>query len=503
MPELLRCVPDNTLITGWDFSTQSVKCQAFDLAGRVVARVQEPTERITTGGVSELDLDQLRDQARRSARDIAAKLRDAGRLADWLAGAISATHHTAGRIDAAGNPVRRAICWDDQTLAPYHAAGLARLGGQDRARELTGGPWAVRYSLSHLVKDETTLDEDGWRRTRWILPHGPLATGYLTGRFDCISVSSAASTGLLDLDSETWSRGMLDALESPAHRDLAWSNLPALIGMSEPVESVAGLDGAAPLIFPTLDDQAAGLVGGGAVDAGELAVIRGTSAVVNASAASPPRSGHLDVMKLNWGNYLWMRCFTNGAGFVDEVAGANPNWAELGLAAAAVPAGCGGVSVLPFAKSEPALGVAARRVEWDPREPAEPGVRLRAAYEAVAYLIARAVAEHESAAGKPASRISVSGGMARSPLMCEILASVLGRPIDLLESDEGPALGAAVAALAGLETHLRKARGIAEPFRVADAVAAMVRFRPPVLPRPEWAAAYRDGLRRFEERVRG
>jgi sugar (pentulose or hexulose) kinase len=499
--EPLRLVPPSALITGWDFSTQSVKCLAFDLSGRVVARVQYPTERFTAGGVSELDLGQLRDQARQSAREIAVKLRDAGRLADWLAGGISATHHTAGRIDATGNQIRRAICWDDQTLAPYHAEGLARLGGQERARQLTGGPWAVRYSLSHLVKDETALAEDGWRRTRWMLPHGPLAAGYLTGRFDCISASSAASTGLLDLARETWSRGMLDALASPAHREQAWNNLPSLIDMNESVGAVGVVDGASPLVFPTLDDQAAGLVGGGAVDAGELAVILGTSAVVNASASSTPRSGTLDVMKLNWGNYLWMRCYTNGAGFVDEVAGPNPDWTALSTAAAAVPAGCGGVSVLPFAKSEPSLGVAARRVEWSPREPAEPGVRLRAAYEAVAYLIALAVAEHEAAAGRTAKRISVSGGMARSGLMCEILASVLGRPIDLLESDEGPALGAAVAALAGLETHRRKAAGTAEPFRVADAVAAMVRFRPPVSPRPEWVAVYQEGLKRFRERV--
>jgi sugar (pentulose or hexulose) kinase len=87
--------------------------------------------------------------------------------------------------------------------------------------------------------------------------------------------------------------------------------------------------------------------------------------------------------------------------------------------------------------------------------------------------------------------------------MVEILASVLNRPLELLVSSEGPALGAAVAALAGLETHLRRQQGIAEPFTVADAVGAMVKFRDPVAPRPEWVPAYRDGLKRFEQRVRG
>lgn len=95
-------------------------------------------------------------------------------------------------------PVRRAICWNDQSLVRYHEAGLKRLGGQDRARELTGGPWASRYTLSHLVKDEQTLSAADWTRTRYVLPHGSLAAGYLTGQFGAISVSAAASTGLMD-----------------------------------------------------------------------------------------------------------------------------------------------------------------------------------------------------------------------------------------------------------------------------------------------------------------
>src|SRR5437773_1377915 len=81
-------------------------------------------------------------------------LPDIGRLPHWIAGGVSATHHTAGRIDRDRGQVRRAICWNDQTLAKYHARGLRRLGGQKRVRELIGGPWAIRYSLSHLVKDE-------------------------------------------------------------------------------------------------------------------------------------------------------------------------------------------------------------------------------------------------------------------------------------------------------------------------------------------------------------
>jgi sugar (pentulose or hexulose) kinase len=509
VPEPLRCVPPNTVVTGWDFSTGAVKCLAFDLEGNTLAHVRLPTDLWTEGGVSELNLMQLEGQARGSVRMIAARLRELGRLADWAAGGISATHHTAGRIDRDRAQVRRAICWNDHSLAPYHARGLQRLGGQEAVRRLIGGPWAVRYSLSHLVKDEATLPRADWERTSRILPHGSLAAGYLTGNFDVCSVSSAASTGIMDLRTGEWCRAMLDALENAEYRELAWGQLPPIIDqyeavgpLSEAVAADAGFGaGRLPLVFPTSDDQQAGLVGGGAVDAGQVAVILGNSAVVNSSSARLPASGTLDAMRLNWGPYLLMRCYNNGAQFLDRIVGPNPDWARLEMAARACPPGAEGASVLPFASPEPCLGVARASVTWFPAEPSEPGRRHRAALEALAYLIARAVREHEQA-GQAVSRVTVSGGIARSGLMCEILATVLDRPLERLVSDEGPALGAAVTALAALETRLRRERGEPIPFTVADAVAALVKFRSPVAPNPAWREAYRQGYQVFEQRLK-
>src|SRR6478609_4009980 len=197
MSQQLRCVPPNAIIVGYDFSTGGVKALAFDLSGNTVAQVRLPTDLWIEGGVSELNLMQLEGQARAATRLLSAEV---GRddVPEIRACGISATHHTAGRIDHQGNQVRRAICWNDQTLAGYHAEGLKRLGGQDRAKELTGGPWAVRYSLSHLVKDEQTLSEKDWERTEMMVQHGSMAAGFLTGKYGVVSVSAAASTGILD-----------------------------------------------------------------------------------------------------------------------------------------------------------------------------------------------------------------------------------------------------------------------------------------------------------------
>jgi xylulokinase len=548
MPETLRCLSSNSIITGWDFSTGGVKCLAFDIDGNTVAQVRLPTDLWTEGGVSELNLMQLEGQALASTRGIAARLRELKRLNHWMAGGISATHHTNGRIDADRNQVRRAICWNDHTLAEFHAQGLKRLGGQEAVQKLIGGPWAIRYSLSHLVKDETCLPETDWTRTAHILSHGSLAAGYLTGNFNAASVSSAASTGMMDLRTNQWCPGMLNALESKEYRSLVQRQLPEIYDQFQPVGQLSpavaliagvvdpnrlkaetelsekfpgvaypsrfketeltfsfltallagGADLIRPWIFPTSDDQQAGLVGGGAVDAGHMAIILGNSAVVNFSGSQPPAGNELDAMKLNWGPYLWMRCYNNGAQFLDRVVGPNPNWEELEHAGRACPPGANGYRVLPFVAPEPSLGVDKSRFEWTPGEPTDAGVKFRACLEALAYLIALGVQAHERA-GQKITRITVSGGIARSPLMCEILATVLGHKLERLQSDEGPALGAAVTALAAMETYLRRQQGDQEPYSVTDSVAQMVKFKQPAKPNAAWQSAYAGELKGFAD----
>ncbi len=504
MAEPLRCVPADRLVAGWDFSTGAVKCLAFDLDGNKLAEARLPTDLWTEGGVSELNLMQLEGQALASLRLMGEQLGDKGAVR-WVAGGISATHHTAGRIDANAVQVRRAICWNDHSLAPYHARGLERLGGQEKVVKAIGGPWAIRYSLSHLVKDEECLPLEDWRRTRRIGQHGLLAAGYLTGNFDAVSVSAAASTGLMNLRTCKWLRFMLGALSDPKLRQLAWKQLPPIVAADEPLGELLPTAKAfahipsskrGPLIFPTLDDQAAGLVGGGAVDAGQVAIILGNSAVVNSSSSKLPSSGALDAMRLNWGPYLWMRCYNNGAQFLDRILGPKPDWERLEREAGACAPGCDGTMVLPFTAPEPSLGVGKPRLEWLPHEPKEPGKKFRASLEALAYLIALGVREHE-AAGQKITRLTVSGGIARSELMCEILASVLERPLERLQSSEGPALGAAATALAACESYQRKKKNIGAPYTVADAVAQLVKFRSPVAPNPSWFSAYRNGLQKF------
>ena len=374
----IRTLKPDAIVTGWDFSTGAVKCLAFDLAGNVVAEVRLPTDLWTEGGVSELNLMQLEGQARASTRALAARLRELGRLQRLgrRRHLGHAPHRRPDRRRAQPGPPGDLLERPDPRRVPRRRAWPGS-AGRSASRELIGGPWAVRYTLSHLVKDERVPARGRLGADARTSPAtGRWPAGYLTGRFDVTSVSSAASTGIMDLRTNQWRREMLDALAKPEYRELAWKQLPQIIRherAGRPARRVTSpwtpgcRPAQRPLVFPTLDDQAAGLVGGGAVDAGQVAVILGNSAVVNSSAATAAavRDARRHEAEL-------------GAVPVDALLqqrGPVPRprrrpEAGLGRRWSRPPApsrrGATATAVLPFVLSEPSLGVTAAAVRVDP-----------------------------------------------------------------------------------------------------------------------------------------
>ena len=86
--------------------------------------------------------------------------------------------------------------------------------------------------------------------------------------------------------------------------------------------------------------------------------------------------------------------------------------------------------------------------------------------------------------------------------MVRILAAVLNRPLKLLKSDEGTALGAAVVALAGAEASARRTRGaMGDQYTALAAARQLVAYRETIKPEARWVADYRPGLAAFEARL--
>ena len=101
----------------------------------------------------------------------------------------------------------------------------------------------------------------------------------------------------------------------------------------------------------------------------------------------------------------------------------------------------------------------------------------RALYEATAFGT-RTIIESFETAGVPVHELVVAGGLLRNPLLMQIYADVTRRPLSLIESDQGPALGAAMhAAVAAGAYHdiyaAAEAMGKMRPHAyVPDAAAA-------------------------------
>ena len=142
----------------------------------------------------------------------------------------------------------------------------------------------------------------------------------------------------------------------------------------------------------------------------------------------------LDAMRLNWGPYLWMRCYNNGAQFLDRVVGPRPDWAALESGG---DRGAGRLRrrerpAVRFSGAVPRSDGPTVRVDagrTGRRRRPLPGVAGSARLPDRAWACG-----NTKQAGQRVKRISVSGGIARSELMGVILATVLGRPVERLVS---------------------------------------------------------------------
>ena len=158
-------------------------------------------------------------------------------------------------------------------------------------------------------------------------------------------------------------------------------------------------------------------------------------------------------MRLNWGPYLWMRCYNNGAQFLDRVVGTNPDWDGPGGGGPGDAAGLrrgGGAAVrLPRAVA----GRDSERACSGPRRAGRAGRALPGGAGGAGVPDRPGASASTKRPARRSRAITVSGGIARSDLMCEILATVLDRPLERLQSFEGPALGGRGDGLAALENH--------------------------------------------------
>lgn len=240
------------------------------------------------------------------------------------------------------------------------------------------------------------------------------------------SVSTASGTGLFDSNGLSWDEETLAALGVEPSQ---------LAPLSD--EPVAG-------VWPALGDGACSNIGVGCVTRGRAAVMLGTSGAARVVYEAPhavPRPG-LFLYRLD------DRRFCEGGALSD---GGNLHaWLVRTLrdldtsAIAERPAAGHGLTFLPFLGGERSLG-------WDPaRRGAIEGLTFattpldiaQAALEAVCYRLADVLDAIEGLE----SMVATGGALLANPAWLQVLADVLGRPVEVSGVPEGSARGAAMVA---------------------------------------------------------
>src|SRR5581483_6309818 len=246
-------------------------------------------------------------------------------------------------------------------------------------------------------------------------------------------------------------------------------------------------------------DAYLGMLGMGAVGAGDLAMIMGSSTCHLAmSARELFGSGMLGcypdaviegMYTLEGGQtatgsivHWYRQNFAGNETAEAERSGRNV-YELLDEKAAAVPPGCEGLVCLDYWQGNrcPRKDPRARGTLWGLTLSHGPGHIFRSIYEATAFGT-RHILEDVAAHGFTAERLFAGGGGAKSRLWMQIHADVLGQPIHLPRESEACALGSAMAAA----VH----SGHYADF--ADAARNMVQIAEVVEPKAEHRAAYDD-----------
>ena len=328
--------------------------------------------------------------------------------------AVSCFWHSLVPVDANDRPLTPVLTWRDVAGSPppldpdaYHRrtgcflhpafwpAKLTRLAaeGIDAARYLSFGD----YLLLHLAGEVRT------------------------------SVSTASGTGLYDPNRLDWDEETLTAL------GLERDRLPPVSD-----DPVAG-------VWPPVGDGACSNLGTGCVTPDRAAVMVGTSAaarILRTERSVEPRPG-LFLYRLDGGRFCEGGALSDGgnlhAWLLRTLAGVD----TAGIADR--PPAAHGVRFLPFLGGERSLG-------WDPdRRGAIEGLTFattaadiaQAALEGVCYQLADVL----DAIGGVTSVVATGAGLLANPGWLQVLADVLGQPVEVSGVAEGSARGAALIAL--------------------------------------------------------
>ena len=391
-------------------------------------------------------------------------------------------------LDKDDQVIRPAILWNDGRTAK-ETDYLNQVIGKDKLSEYTANIAFAGFTAPKILWMREHEPENYAKIAKIMLPKDYLAYR-LSGTF-CTDMSDASGMLLMDVKNRCWSKEMLDIC------GLEQEQLPKLyesyevvgtlkpevakeLGISENVKVIAGAG-----------DNAAAAVGTGTVGDGRCNISLGTSGTIFISSEKFGVDEHnaLHSFAHADGHYHLMGCMLSAAScnkwWSEEILGTKDYVAEQ---ADIKKLGENRVFYLPYLMGE-------RSPHNDPNVRAMfIGMSMdttradmtQAVLEGVAFGL-RDSLEVARSLGICIDRTKICGGGAKSPLWRKIIANVMNLRVDVIESEEGPALGGAMLA----------AVGCGEYPDVETIAKKIVKIVDTIEPEPELVAKYEERYQKF------
>lgn len=455
-------------LLGIDIGTSSTKALLCDERGRIAATASAAHALLTPrAGWSEQDPECWWGAVCASVRGV---LEHAGVGGDAVAcvGLSGQMHGSVLLSERSGDDARAlrpALLWNDQRTGAQCEAIERAAGGRRAMVEAVGNAALTGFTLPKLLWVREHEPEVWARVAAWCLPKDFIRLR-LTGEL-ATDVGDAAGTLLFDVGRRAWSVAAHEA----AGLEMAMSprvlESCALAGRVRAAAAAAtGLTEGTPVVAGSGDNQC-GAVGAGVVEPGLLLATLGTSGVLYAHCAEARKdlgedgapAGRVHTMcaadgtGAAPGRWSLTGCMLSAAGslqWLREAMFPDVAYERLLGEAEAIGPGAGGLVFLPQLTGERCpypdpsarggfIGLTSRHTR---------GHLVRAVVEGVT-LTMRQILDIFRGLGVEASGVRLGGGGARSAFWRQLQADVYGAPVELPNTEEGPALGAALMAGVG------------------------------------------------------
>jgi xylulokinase len=454
---------------GYDIGSSSIKVAAVDCeTGAILGTEFFPREEMPIHSPRPGHAEQDPDVWWQCVVEVTRKILAGGRVVPGNIGAIGISYQMHGlvAVDAAMKPVRPAIIWCDSRAVEIGNKAFKSLGEE--------------YCLSHLLNSPGNFTAS---KLRWVRENEPdvyarIVRVMLPGDYVALRMSGEATTTVTGLSEGIFWNFAENAIdrrllnEYQIDESLLAPVVPA-IGLQGRLTRGAAVELGIPEGIPIsyrAGDQPNNALSLNVLQPGEVAATAGTSGVVYgvaSSRASDPRSrvnlfAHVNHTVAN--PRLGVLLCINGTGifysWTRRMFGGQDSYAALNEAAAAVPAGSEGLTILPF-------GNGAERM-LDNRNPGARvcgldlvrhgrGHLVRAAQEGIAFSFQRGM-EIMQAMGMRTDMIRAGhANLFLSPIFRRTLATISGATIELYDTDGAAGTARGAAAGAGLYPDLASA----------------------------------------------